>query len=480
MRGGIIWLVLTVCASGAAAQTSVSMPEGIAYAPPVAVDHVAVYVPDKVPNSSWDKQITLYRHGNQLREDRVTDVSWSHLYADLNTGLSWQLSGSADMPQPSSLRVSGASLASQVIATVTPRTDRWLNEDCTVWNILRKDIRYAQCLTSDGVMLWQEVYYTSGERMGRLEAVKVERKRITSAEIVPPSAHLSRSYWFPVSSKGTSTPNDEVILSRPDQSDFLVIRRYGTLSAEEETTKRGRNLKWTGSAYHAYLSLTASGALSALWIDRIKPQPHQGSPVPSEEPQHILDRQCTPHNETPNIQDYNLTQCRTEDGMVLSRRELQHGAPTYFTAVRIATGTISQSDVTPPETMFTLSPGPVPPFLKPQVRTEIDRQLMLNNPINGNTIKWAHFPDNAQLMAAYPARALEAEVEGQVTAECAFRANGGLSNCVISNEMPKNYGFAVVSLALLEKDARAEKGQFLNGQKVRVRLNWQLNPPVTQ
>ena len=68
---------------------------------------------------------------------------------------------------------------------------------------------------------------------------------------------------------------------------------------------------------------------------------------------------------------------------------------------------------------------------------------------------WLTQPTASEFEAAFPARARRAEVEGRVLLRCQAAANGGLSNCIVLEEVPVGFGFADASLALVPKFRRA-------------------------
>lgn len=53
------------------------------------------------------------------------------------------------------------------------------------------------------------------------------------------------------------------------------------------------------------------------------------------------------------------------------------------------------------------------------------------------------------LIADYPERALEDEVEGTVTVDCHWNNDGNVDNCLILTELPRGYGFGLATFKLL-------------------------------
>ena len=54
---------------------------------------------------------------------------------------------------------------------------------------------------------------------------------------------------------------------------------------------------------------------------------------------------------------------------------------------------------------------------------------------------WIKQPSGDQLMRAYPARALQAEVEGAATLNCLVQPTGRVTDCAVTRETPGGYGF---------------------------------------
>lgn len=66
----------------------------------------------------------------------------------------------------------------------------------------------------------------------------------------------------------------------------------------------------------------------------------------------------------------------------------------------------------------------------------------------GSKPKWIAQPSTAQLIKAYPDKALYASKSGYVLMQCAVKADGTMMDCKITEETPAGYGFGKAVLAL--------------------------------
>jgi TonB family protein len=70
---------------------------------------------------------------------------------------------------------------------------------------------------------------------------------------------------------------------------------------------------------------------------------------------------------------------------------------------------------------------------------------------------WVAKPTDAQLIKAYPDKALYASKSGHVLMQCAVKTDGTMADCKITEETPTGYGFgaAILKLAPLYRLAPA-------------------------
>lgn len=90
---------------------------------------------------------------------------------------------------------------------------------------------------------------------------------------------------------------------------------------------------------------------------------------------------------------------------------------------------------------------------------------------------WLRKPSSAQLMDAYPERALNRDMAGSATLRCAVRLDGSLTGCSVLTETPGGYGFGRSALSLsryFRMNPGAVDGQAIDGAQVNVGVRFTL------
>ncbi len=89
-------------------------------------------------------------------------------------------------------------------------------------------------------------------------------------------------------------------------------------------------------------------------------------------------------------------------------------------------------------------------------------------------------PSDAQIQAAYPARALDNQIEGAALMDCTVLVDGKLAGCRIAAETPTGYGFGQAALDLAGDFAmkpRLVDGEAVSGAPVRVGISFRPGDP---
>jgi TonB family protein len=90
-------------------------------------------------------------------------------------------------------------------------------------------------------------------------------------------------------------------------------------------------------------------------------------------------------------------------------------------------------------------------------------------------------PTPAQIQAAYPARALDNQIEGDALMDCVVMANGKLTACRIAGESPTGFGFGQAALDLAadyELKPRYIDGEPNSGAQVRLGVRFTTADPT--
>jgi len=89
---------------------------------------------------------------------------------------------------------------------------------------------------------------------------------------------------------------------------------------------------------------------------------------------------------------------------------------------------------------------------------------------------WSRQPSGAQMMAAYPNRAINAGVSGSATLNCLVQANGAVTDCNVTRETPGGYGFSRAAQGLsrhFRVNPRTVNGA-AQGSRVNINLRFTL------
>ena len=104
-------------------------------------------------------------------------------------------------------------------------------------------------------------------------------------------------------------------------------------------------------------------------------------------------------------------------------------------------------------------PVPITPHVLPQIPEPPEGYIAGN---------WS-YPPIDDMQAAYPAKALDDEVDGQVKIDCLVAVTGRLISCKVLSETPAGYGFGTATAGLFVKFTHVDIMSVPGGIKPGVR-----------
>lgn len=466
---GVLISVAAMTVMGTASAQDFVRPEWVSFMMPAAVDHVVELVVDDPLGSGLTKAV-IYRSGALERED-VTHKNGraESRYADFATGFSWQISGSDVGTR--SLNFSAGRLNSAYAITRTSQTDHLLGETCEVWSLQHKSVdQYAgwseeDCLTTDGILLWQKLFYSSGGLMSSAHATSINRRPVKGFEVRVPAKALNLSTYGDWTAEKTGL-NDEVLMEQGSTVSSLT-RRLGVLSMTEELAHSPRYRTYMNSTYMISLVYNRDGSLIRLDVGPLSGHPMPKTPSQPAKMQTVEGETCEWFERMPWGADGGLSECMTSDGLVLARNSESRGGGSAEVAAAKSRGRLTYSDVAPPVDLLLGGWG------RSNVSSPIIAKSQRTTP-RRVTPKWSALPSLEVQMQNYPERARLDEVEGVVTLNCTLAITGRLKSCEVVSESPKGYGFGEAAVALFTTYARAEPGNYQTGDVAGTTFKWSL------
>lgn len=309
---------------------------------PRSVDHVAVMT---------DGHTTLTRSGPWMREDLVGKNYAETTISNVETGFSYHFTLDANGGF-GGLTITGRAAAVRQTVRKTRETHRLLGEICTVWLFSWDQIVEHNCLTCDGVLLWQRVVGSGNELMS-FKAASIVRRRVMPAEVSLPANLLDLPAWGGWRSLPAAR-GDTVWLARPanEGSGSLLLRRLGRCSLREEVAGNRRFRTFQGEGITINLTEMSDGRLERLDLSRTGTREDSMTPAVPEIRKTILGESCTVYRNAMIMADFARVECRTADGLVIEEISYSRGRPTTLTATRIERGTTVLAEVAPPANLL--------------------------------------------------------------------------------------------------------------------------------
>lgn len=350
-----------------------SMP--ISYMRP-AIDHVVTYAFWRGFGRKGGDRITVWRHGNLVRETtdyigskRAFEPAEETSYSNLATHASF--SGKLGGPG----QISGFTIWGEKHHTVgrydvmqTGEMRKVAGERCGVWrakNLDDRGVPSVACITADGVVLYNAYLAHDGSPFLERTAIKVERRRVELSEVLPPKRALDFASWLKRVRAAASKPT-----GRPPNYDLQLKR--GTRLNLEELAERERDRasggwaaaeKWQGGQLQGFSLRHSSGELTLTYGDgtlsvSYSPTP-RGAPLDmgvaplKKAAETVLGERCAWFDTARNVTDYWRAECRSRDGLPLIILENSWGSPlSEYRAASVTRGKTALRDVMPPARLF--------------------------------------------------------------------------------------------------------------------------------
>jgi hypothetical protein len=240
----------------------------------------------------------------------------------------------------------GRSPVSMKLRSFTGGTEIILGEHCKVWKAItpvnsRDHVLRSGCITKDGIELW-----TAAHGNDRLIARKINRQRVSAADVRIPLEALDLSNWTGLAATGDHSKDYEIEL---EAHDGLVRRqterRSGPWISVTEVAWNGartsvlsnnsegielRYLRDPDGKRQLSINKLPLNMLTSSMTDRIR--------LTSKPDEHIFGEVCHWWDMWPNTHDATRLDCITADGVVMASLRTAVTTVSFLTAVRFNRG----------------------------------------------------------------------------------------------------------------------------------------------
>lgn len=325
-----------------------------------SVDHAVTYSWWRGFGPKGGDRITTYRHQNLIREDKQLIGSRREAEQPRDTHFSNLETGSSASIGPNAITISRAKGAEPLYRRIsTGERRRIAGESCTMWRavpIKEHGVEHRACVTDDGVVLYEAALYRDGSTMEERIALRVERRPVSKAEVLPPRLALSWPHWVHrLRNPITKGLNFEVRLTQSNTPAGHVFEKYhraagGWESAEslsdgkaELVMMRHASGALSLMASHDTLTISMRETVNASLPERDAPVRRigRGSDV-------VLGERCIWVEPLPVVHDAETVECRASDGLALITELRSWGSLFRYEATSVTRGRTIVADVVPP------------------------------------------------------------------------------------------------------------------------------------
>lgn len=353
----VIILATAAQTASAASMSTFTKPGWTRYVVPNEGNYT-ITLANKLENST----IKVIRSGDKIREETTRNGKIAIVIADLKTGLSYQYSYLPD-GRYEQLSIMGPSESEHYSIRMTKEMGSGRGESCGVWEVPygNTGIVEKDCLTVDGVLLWQKIFDRPDHELQVSETTTIDRSPVNPKDLIVPSNLLQISSWGDWSRK-TDGPNNEVLLQSTAQENqpetMLRIKKMGTYQMSQFKDRMYSGESYTGDGVTISITKTPAGVLKRVEVkrsDRI--DFGEGVLIEPERTRKVHGETCKDFNMALHVTDYTQTDCKTDDGILLERESTSWGAqrPT-LTATSLSRNKLTIKDVAPPSDILTNLP----------------------------------------------------------------------------------------------------------------------------
>ncbi len=323
------------------------------FAIPDSVEHKSVM---SVAYGSQRYEVKITQSGSLIREDTVRSGQESTALADMKTNLSYCYSRLPDGGYKELSIIGPSDSNSTYTIAKTDEIGERLGEKCAVWNVAygTSGIVEKNCLTHDGIILWQKVLSGSGSILHSAEVTSIDRSSVRPEELRVPAEILHLSTWGNWSNGAEQAPNDEVLLEselNPKDSPriSLLIQRFGGYRKIERKEASYHIVSYRGEGVEISVTRALDGSLKrAIVRHNNQPLDAKGIPMRPEKHRFILEKFCNEFNMAAGVSDYYQTDCRTPSGVVLRTESHSWGTNRRLVAKHISEDKLTLMEVVPP------------------------------------------------------------------------------------------------------------------------------------
>lgn len=398
-----LWLPFALCFAKCGSAATVPAPDQGVSAPPnlpvsfvrPAVDHAVTYAFWRGFGPKNGDRIKLTRHQNLVREttkylaskrdfEQASVTSYSNLTTNASVRGDFrgprEISGFTFWRRDKSDR---GQFRYHLVKTDELRSIA--GERCTMWRAepIRRSrgegtgVPRRACITSDGLVLYDAWFYSSGGVGEERTALTVERREVTPAEVLPPREALNFRSWTERAVARQAVPT-----GRPRNFE-LRMKQESSWKEPDRARFRGSNgwelwEEWSKGKlqrfrfYHSSSTLRAHASPDQLEI-YFQPAPKVASWDSSTEPldrkaeRMVLGEECRWFNTTVNVSDYSRHECRAEDGLPLIVEEGGQGDDwSTLVAVFASRGKTDVNALMPPSSIMSWEAWGWPDLERPQ------------------------------------------------------------------------------------------------------------------